>query len=740
MSNSTMQKINFNITIPESVILRGRPIKLSETSLVMDVEAVNCLSYKKFVKVVYQHYLNIYKKENDSANRDILHYLHSKKLLPVFYITLNGKSSPVYKDEHLYDVKISTAFSNSFDVVIYFFKISTMNTLSEVGVKEHVSKFVSFWSKKSEALDEKAEGENDDQGQIQGEEECQPEKLVSSTSFDSETSNDSPKDSNDYGSESITEQLIDLIKPYIDAAKISTTSSELKHNLGSVIDNKLKFLLGVINGLQEQLLEKKIENKSATPPLASKKTSIRGESVHKNIYCDLCDKSVEGIRFKCLECYDFDLCEICEISDPTIQNHLPTHHMVKIPNPMPSNDRYYSIDIKNKDLKEIKQEEIIHCNVSLKDEISELKKTLEKNTIELEKVSPLIKKISARESLTVLKNDFKEEEKSYDNLVSKDKAHVAQFELLYAYSENGRNLHIGLSHAPELRAAALSIEFDDGFKIENHSIDFFNKEKHFMLDMFDYSTEKVLSVGEITQFTINADGQRWKLNARSNHIKGILNLVGEFEQMLINSPNISQTEDLSDVDMLNATSVNEKKDNKVANFYCLPIIEDEEKGYNILINGSAQNFECYSPCDATLYLIFNDLYTVFPFELVNNNASFISNNYGKLTNVYLEIGDENFELKFQNEFSGEFFKCEGLNLTGKKLISLLGKSFKLNVGQINKPNNELESASSYSIPMTSIQSSMSMDLKRDELVESDEDEVFEDMSEYEILSSGNDEV
>ena len=35
--------------------------------------------------------------------------------------------------------------------------------------------------------------------------------------------------------------------------------------------------------------------------------------MHQNIKCDICGKCpIEGIRYKCLECNDFDLCENCE--------------------------------------------------------------------------------------------------------------------------------------------------------------------------------------------------------------------------------------------------------------------------------------------------------------------------------------------------------------------------------------------------------------------------------------------
>ncbi|KAJ3416123.1 hypothetical protein HDV05_003092 [Chytridiales sp. JEL 0842] len=56
--------------------------------------------------------------------------------------------------------------------------------------------------------------------------------------------------------------------------------------------------------------------------------------VHRSITCNHCDQSpIRGFRFRCANCPDYDLCEICETADV----HNPTHVFIKIRIPVPPN-------------------------------------------------------------------------------------------------------------------------------------------------------------------------------------------------------------------------------------------------------------------------------------------------------------------------------------------------------------------------------------------------------------------
>jgi len=65
------------------------------------------------------------------------------------------------------------------------------------------------------------------------------------------------------------------------------------------------------------------------------KTSVNNNNtatsvVHEGVTCDACNGSINGIRYKCSVCWNFDLCEACE----KLGNHDKTHILYKISSPI----------------------------------------------------------------------------------------------------------------------------------------------------------------------------------------------------------------------------------------------------------------------------------------------------------------------------------------------------------------------------------------------------------------------
>lgn len=54
-----------------------------------------------------------------------------------------------------------------------------------------------------------------------------------------------------------------------------------------------------------------------------------GKTLHPGIICDVCDKSIRGFRFKCMQCPDYDLCTDC-----MALGYHPEHYMVRMTEPL----------------------------------------------------------------------------------------------------------------------------------------------------------------------------------------------------------------------------------------------------------------------------------------------------------------------------------------------------------------------------------------------------------------------
>jgi len=93
------------------------------------------------------------------------------------------------------------------------------------------------------------------------------------------------------------------------------------YNRTTVLDSELLSLNNQIEKVENKLInedDSSDEKENVNPNKLLK---------HPNIFCDCCDVDIVGIRFKCIECADFDLCEKCE----KIENvHITGHNFIKI--------------------------------------------------------------------------------------------------------------------------------------------------------------------------------------------------------------------------------------------------------------------------------------------------------------------------------------------------------------------------------------------------------------------------
>lgn len=117
----------------------------------------------------------------------------------------------------------------------------------------------------------------------------------------------------------------------MDEAKPS--SSKGKSDVEAPSPWMMEFLTKMKQEIKDEILEEltnlpriEMQAHSSTNGKADE-NQYQGDVVHPGIYCDNCDQLIHGIRYKCGNCTDFDLCQECE-SLPNIHNK--NHIFLKI--------------------------------------------------------------------------------------------------------------------------------------------------------------------------------------------------------------------------------------------------------------------------------------------------------------------------------------------------------------------------------------------------------------------------
>ena len=141
-----------------------------------------------------------------------------------------------------------------------------------------------------------------------------------------------------------TEASIDLLSDKKEGKQ------KIENPMNSILKEKMKELEDKLveelyNNLKNEISKSKVQN------IIELKEDMN-KTIHKGIVCSKCGKiNIEGIRYKCTQCPNFNLCEICEDNF----NHNIKHIMIKMRYPAKNESELVSrinrnISYKNKDM------------------------------------------------------------------------------------------------------------------------------------------------------------------------------------------------------------------------------------------------------------------------------------------------------------------------------------------------------------------------------------------------------
>ena len=113
-----------------------------------------------------------------------------------------------------------------------------------------------------------------------------------------------------------------------------------------------KLVEELYNNLQNEISKSKINNNKIIEEEKNNKDKIISKMIHEGIVCNKCGmKNIEGVRYKCAQCTEFNLCEMCEKN----YIHDMKHIMIKIIYPIKNNNELNykinrNISYKNQDM------------------------------------------------------------------------------------------------------------------------------------------------------------------------------------------------------------------------------------------------------------------------------------------------------------------------------------------------------------------------------------------------------
>lgn len=576
------EKVSFRVFTTKSSTLRGRTVTSEELEIVRPIgDFQNINSTKELMNMIIQEFTYLNKGAPSTNLANLIHYLNSNKL-KVFLFTKyydNDKVQLINNNgDNLSNFKSHLNHQKSYWVKLIFLKRSGLKilTLTEINdnLMGHAISFGSFFNK-----------------------------------FDTNKLSMLP-----------TTTFIDSIKPFFDSIssdvnEVAISVESFTDSLGTIIDDKLQNVFQMISNLQEKMDDLKIiDSTSSSPSYFPSQQYPPGPKVeHKNVLCDKCDQTIFGVRYKCIDCPDFDLCQSCENSDPKIMSHTPDHQMIKMPKP------------------------IMRCNKSSGD-------TVFKDVNNYFTASPIINS-----------NDTCHDDTAGDA----DTTEQSEFDLLYFRSINGRLLQCAFMCKIPAKTALLAIEtFQDGLIMECQ-FNFMIEEKHLVFDLLDYRFNGTLNVSDISRMTVDLNGTIYTLVGETQVLQGVEELVGKFIVQDIaesdGDKNQNENEKLNNFTSTITDTDNDHNDitetiTKIGSpFELLYYNEVNSLGDVNLVIKTNSNYEF-----ATIYGLNGDHLTSKEFKFIHGVASVNLLSGFKYIYIHIDETNELFKLELIDDHQGSF--------------------------------------------------------------------------------------